>query len=270
MRAWILSDVHATPSDLRPDTITVPEADVCVVAGDASDFFDQGIDFLKRVISPFIPVVAVLGNHDFFGNSIESVLEAAQEQTAGTNIRYLENDVVVLGDVRIIGATLWTDFEILWGGGDEIQSVEERRAFAISFCRRYMLDFREIFRSDAFPDGMPGLVTSREFVSRHARSRAFIEAELAKAWSGTTLVLTHHAPSPRSLLPRFAGHPSNAAFASDLTSVINTRKPDYWVHGHIHEAADYYEHDTRVICNPRGYRHERGVNGYRPGFIIEL
>ncbi|WP_312403746.1 metallophosphoesterase [Rhizobium sp.] len=270
MRAWIISDVHASPSDLNPVAITIPKADICVFAGDASGFFEQGIDFLKRVISPAMPVVAVLGNHDFYGNSIKNVLAAARAQTADTNIRYLENEVLHLDTLRIIGATLWTDFEILWGGDDEIRNIEERRASAIKLCRRYMLDFREIFRSDAFPDGMPGLVTSRELIERHAESRAFIEAELKKDWSGTTLVLTHHAPSPRSLLPRFTGHPSNAAFASDMTSVIKEGKPDYWVHGHIHEAADYYEYDTRVICNPRGYHHERGVNRYRPGFVIEL
>ncbi|MQY49531.1 hypothetical protein GAO09_26200 [Rhizobiales bacterium RZME27] len=167
-------------------------------------------------------------------------------------------------------ATLWTDFEIPWGGNDDEFTVDERRAFAINFCRRYMLDFREIFRSDAFPEGMPGLVTSRELIARHAESRAFIKAELDKPWQGKTVVVSHHAPTPRSLIERFRGHPSNAAFASDLSEVFHRGKPDVWVHGHIHQFFDYVEGGTRIVCNAVGYRHERGTNGYRPGFVIDL
>lgn len=262
--------MHVTPSDFRPDTFTIPKADICVCAGDASGFFEQGIDFIEKVISPAMPVVAVLGNHDYFGNSIKNVLHLARERCAGSNITFLENETVFFENVRIVGATLWTDFEIPWGGNDEDLTTEDRRAFAISFCRRYMLDFREIFRSDAFPDGMPGLLTSRELIARHAESRAFIRAELDKPWQGKTVVLSHHAPSPRSLLEKFRGHPSNAAFASDLSDLFLSGKLDIWVHGHIHQFFDYVEGGTRIVCNPVGYRHERGANGYKPGFVIEL
>jgi len=140
----------------------------------------------------------------------------------------------------------------------------------VGCCRRYMLDFREIYRSPPFNDDMPGLITSREILARHAKSRAVISTELAKPWNGKTIVLTHHAPSPRSLLEQFRGHPSNAAFASDLTSTIRKGRPNFWVHGHLHQAQDYMEGETRVICNPLGYRHERGRNGYQSEFTIEI
>lgn len=26
-----------------------------------------------------------------------------------------------------------------------------------------------------------------------------------------------------------------------------------WIHGHVHESADYELNGTRIICNPKGY-----------------
>jgi hypothetical protein len=48
----------------------------------------------------------------------------------------------------------------------------------------------------------------------------------------------------------------DAAYASNLEALIMRRQPELWIHGHIHEAADYSIGDTRVVCNPRGYRHK--------------
>jgi Icc-related predicted phosphoesterase len=69
-------------------------------------------------------------------------------------------------------------------------------------------------------------------------------------------VVTHHLPHTRSLPPRFRGDPLNAAYASDLSDVIETRRPTLWVHGHAHESCDYVVRTTRVISNPRGYEDE--------------
>ena len=271
MKAWIISDLHATHADFRSNSFEIPDAEVCLCAGDIAGFIDFGLEFLKTKIAPSIPVVAVLGNHDFYGNTIDQALESARRQTLGSNIRIIENDTVEFGDVRIIGATLWTDFEIPWGGTESGDiPVGARREYALRVCVRYMLDFHEIYRSHQFSDGIPGLITSQELIHRHQQSRAFIATELAKPWTGTTVVLTHHAPSPRSLIQQYLGHPSNAAFASDMTDIIRQGRPEFWVHGHMHEYLDYLEEHTRVICNPLGYKHERGTNGFRQGLVIDL
>jgi hypothetical protein len=131
------------------------------------------------------------------------------------------------------------------------------------------MDFRLIVRSQTRPGDQSALLAPEEMLSRHWESRDFIDAELSKSFVGTTLVLTHHGISPRSLDPRFAGHVSNAAFSSDLSDLIRKRKPHFWVHGHIHRAADYIEGSTRVLCNPKGYLNEMGGNEFRPGLVIE-
>ena len=264
MKAWIMSDMHVVHAEIE-----IPQADVCLCAGDVSGFLQFGIDFLTRRIAPSMPVVMVLGNHDYFGTTIDGALAVAQEDVDGSNIFVLENESFEIDGVRIIGSTLWTDFAVPWGINEELP-VAERIETAIQFCRSYMLDFREIYGSRPYRVQPFELVTGRELITRHIESKAFISAELRKPWGGKTVVLTHHAPSPRSLLQEFNGQPSNAAFASDLTDLIQRGRPNIWIHGHIHQFHDYVEGDTRVICNPLGYRRERGQNGYRLGFVIDI
>ena len=68
------------------------------------------------------------------------------------------------------------------------------------------------------------------------------------------VVLTHHAPSYQSLHPRYAGDSElNAAYMSNLESLIDEILPQVWFHGHVHTSFDYMVGDTRVLCNPRGY-----------------
>ena len=267
MRAWLISDMHIAHVEFsRLQDISIPDADICICAGDISDFVEMSIEFLSRHISPRMSVITVLGNHDYFGNTIDGAIKTAKRK-AGGNVTVLENETFVLGDVRIIGATLWTDFEIPWGQDEEIP-LPDRREVAIQFCKRFVVDFREIYRSGWHETGMPGLLMARELIARHNASRAFINAELSLPFKGKTVILTHHAPTPWSLDPKYKGNPTNAAFVSDLTDLIEQRQPDLWVHGHVHRFFDYQIGKARVICNPRGYRREQ--TAFQPGFVIDL
>ncbi|EJC80661.1 Calcineurin-like phosphoesterase [Rhizobium leguminosarum bv. trifolii WSM2297] len=269
MKAWIISDLHSSPLDLlHRRELVVPKAEICICAGDIAGNIEHAIDFLHAEIAPHMPVVATLGNHDYYGSSIDRSLEYARKWTAGTNVHILENNTFHRDDLRIVGATLWTDFEIDAHDFGHLPA-QARRDLAARECMRYLLDFRMIHRSDARNGDDSGFITPDEMISRHLESRAYIEQELAKPFDGTTMVLTHHAISPRSLDPRFTGHISNAAFASDLSGVIYAERPHFWVHGHIHRFADYVEGGTRLLCNPRGYLGELGGSGFRPGYVVE-
>jgi Icc-related predicted phosphoesterase len=89
----------------------------------------------------------------------------------------------------------------------------------------------------------------------HQRSRLFIASAL-KADPIKTVVVTYHLPHARSIPSRFQGDLLNAAYASDLSEVIEAGRPALWVHGHTHESCDYRVGDTRIVCNPRGYHDE--------------
>ncbi|WP_260696236.1 metallophosphoesterase [Rhizobium laguerreae] len=206
MKAWIISDFHSSALDLlHRRQLIVPNADICICAGDIAGSIERAIDFLHAEIAPHMPVVAVLGNHDFYGTSIDRALEYALKWTAGTNVHILENETFERGDLRIVGATLWTDFEIEAHDFGNLP-IQARRDLAVRECMRYLLDFRLIHRSDTRAEDESGLITPNEMISRHRESRAYIARELAMPFNGTTMVLTHHAPSVRSLDPRFDRH----------------------------------------------------------------
>lgn len=270
MKIWLISDMHSSPLDLLyGNALDVPEADICVCAGDVAGSIERTMNYIFSEIAHRMPVVMTLGNHDYYGSSIEQTLDYVRSETAGTNVHVLENDEFRRVDLRIIGATLWTDYCIRAHALGHLP-IDERRAAAMEACYGMMVDFRTMRRSEGYDAARGGLLTPDELLSRHKQSRAYIESKLKEPFAGATMVLTHHAPSPKSLDHRFAGQMSNAAFASDLSSVIRKGRPTFWVHGHIHRFCDYMEAGTRVICNPLGYQRERnGWTGFRPGFVIE-
>jgi hypothetical protein len=86
------------------------------------------------------------------------------------------------------------------------------------------------------------------------------------------VVITHHAPSKRSIHPRFADSLLNACFVSDAERLVDGSRASLWIHGHTHDSFDYVLNGTRVVCNPRGYA-KNGMNENRsfdPNLAIEI
>jgi hypothetical protein len=84
--------------------------------------------------------------------------------------------------------------------------------------------------------------------------------------------VTHHAPSPMSIHPRFAGSLLNGCFVSDAERLVDARRCALWIHGHTHDSFDYRLNGARVLCNPRGYAKD-GVNEnarFDPGLVVNL
>jgi len=219
MRAWIVSDIHYSPMDALWGTpLRVPDADICICAGDISNTVSTSVAYLRRNIEPRMPVILVLGNHDYYNSSIDFALERARLQVEGTSIHLLENQSIEIGGCRFVGATLWTDFAVSVGGDEHIPP-EERRAKAFGLVPSRIADFECIFRSDPRRQNENGLVTVGEIVARHRASLSFIDRELEQPFDGHTVVVTHHAPHMQSLDPTFFGQVSSAAFASDLSDL---------------------------------------------------
>ncbi|PDT30792.1 phosphohydrolase [Rhizobium sp. L9] len=270
MRAWIISDLHYSAMDaLGGAPFRIPDADICICAGDISENISRSIAYLRREIERHMPVILVLGNHDYYNSSIDFALKTARREIEGTRIHLLENQSIEMAGCRFIGATLWTDFAVSVGDDEHIPP-EERRAKAFGLVPFSMADFSCIYRSDARRPDENGMVTVHETLERHIASRFFIDHELEKPFDGRTFVITHHAPLIQSFDPRFYGHITNAAFGSDLSDLIARRLPSVWIHGHVDKFRDYMADKTRVICNPRGYGGEREITGFRADFVIDL
>jgi len=83
----------------------------------------------------------------------------------------------------------------------------------------------------------------------HQEAIDWLDQQLNKPHAGKTVVVTHHAPSLRSIIA------NNYAYASDLEKFIANRadKINLWCHGHIHHPVDYQMSGVRIVSNPRGY-----------------
>jgi len=241
VRIHYFSDIH-----LEFGAIELPQvdADVVVAAGDIGVGL-QGLRWLARLNKP---VIYVAGNHEFYSHEYTSLLARLSEAAKGSQVCFLENGSHVIGRVRFLGCTLWTDL----GAGDE----------DVSRLESSVNDFRKI----RFRDGDYRL---HHYLSLHRRSREWLERALQTPFPGPTVVVTHHAPTfwswdnRPSALNRFA-------YCNDLRELMYRYEIAAWFHGHTHVVWDYRCADTRVLCNPRGYQGRRLVADFRADRVVEI
>ena len=229
-----------------------------VIAGDICDGFTHGYNWLERQRQRGfeLPILWVPGNHDFYACiNPHAALDAVIRDCFEIGVTVLaRGEVVEIAGVRIVGATLWTDFEV--AGSDPIDI-----ATATVWARNAMPDYRSI-------DVGLRRLRPADTLAWHRDHRATIGRRLAKDFDGPTVVITHHAPHRLSLDDPNFPDPSDGSFASDLGVMMDRYRPDLWVHGHLHWRRDYVVGDTRVICNPRGYAREHG--GFDSRFVVEV
>ncbi|CAG9223515.1 Ser/Thr protein phosphatase family protein [Paraburkholderia sabiae] len=259
MKIRVLSDLHLEND--TPEIIPHADADLVILAGDIHNHA-EGLRWAAETFDEAVPVVYVPGNHEYYDGEF-GALEAAMRDAAASidNLHYLNNETLVdpRGQWRVLGTTLWTDFDLY--GTDE-----ETRAISIAAAERVMLDYRGLIQvtwtagneanAQTLQDNTPRNLTPADTLALHRHARGWLEGELAKPFAGKTIVVTHHAPHRRSLAERYAADLASAGFVNDLPSLV--REPvALWVHGHTHTAFDYVENGTRVVCNPRGYLDRR-------------
>jgi len=234
MELHILSDIHLECERFEPPETS---ADVVILAGDIG-VGTRGIDWAKKHFD--VPVLYIPGNHEYHNPSLSMIEHLTDMQRAceGSTVMLMDNKVMVIEGVRFIGTTLWTD----------LKNFE-----SVLYCDadRIITDY-EVSRN------VGGLV---HFDSAHAqylfaRNRAWLESELAQSFTGKTVVVTHHAPSQKSIAAQYVGNDWNPCFASDLERLMDG--VDLWIHGHTHSSLDYNIKGTQLMCNPRGYPNPRG------------
>jgi Icc-related predicted phosphoesterase len=232
MKIHVLSDLHL---EFAPVVWPEVEADVVVLAGDIG-VGKHGLKWILQTIRDR-PAIYVSGNHEYYGQKIPKLTRELKELAVGTNVHFLENESAVIGDVEFFGGTLWTDFELY--GNPVLAGV----AASVE-----LTDFRRIRVEPTYRRFRP--LDARQSVPKR-------------------VVVTHHAPSARSLSPFFPNHPLNPAFASRLDELIEELAPAIWIHGHIHHPSDYRIGGTRVLANPRGYPGENR-QGFHPELVVEV
>lgn len=247
MRIHLLSDLHNEFDTYIPSVV---DADIVILAGDI-DVKGRGVQWAKQAFQ--IPVLYVLGNHEYYRGHMPRTLEKMRSSCLASHVQVLERDAVVIGGTRFLGATMWTDF-----------SATSNKPLASITAQNLMNDYRQIRAGENFRRIKPG-----DLAAEALNTRGWLLNKLAEPFSGPTVMITHHAPLLRSLAesPHASSH-LDAAYANEWIDLMGDERAALWVHGHSHTAVDYHEAGTRVVCNPRGYPNEN--TGFDPNLIIHL
>ena len=249
MRIRVLSDLHLEFGAME---LAAVDADLVVLAGDIHTKA-HGVRWANTAFE--VPVLYVLGNHEFYGQRIDRAIRECKA-AAAPHVHVLEREEIHVAGVRFLACTLWTDFRLF---GDLQQ------AHAAYLCSQVMNDFRRVHIRIA--DGY------RKFSPVHAarihrECRQWLRARLAEGDPARTVVVTHHAPHRGSLVPEFAHDLLSAAYVSDLSQFMGT--VPLWIHGHTHASFDYRVGNTRVLCNPRGYTPDDLNPEFDPTLFVEV
>ncbi len=245
MKLRILSDLHL---EFGPFDYVRGGEDVLILAGDIG-LGVAGMKWIKSIDHP--NTIMIAGNHEFYKHDINETLRNLKSESTDI-ISFVENDIIIIDDVRFICATLWTDYNLY---GSIVKSK--------MICQLGINDHRLIRKGNYVfsPD-------DAEII--YKTSQSFIEKSLRDNFDGRTIVITHHLPSEISINPMYSKDELNPAYASNLDYLFYDYKIDLWIHGHTHSSCDYMLDKTRVVCNPRGYV-GHGLNpDFNPNLIVEI
>ncbi len=263
MKIHLLSDLHLELSSYPYDQEALRQADVVVLAGDI-DVGTAGLFFAEELLqaAPHVQIIYVAGNHEHYGFDLPKNLSSFRELTSNhPQIHFLENQEAMIGGVRFLGATLWTNFELYTDGPNDEFGVVLNKGNGTWGLH----DFSVIgYNGRRFsPD---------DSLALHRASVAWFREKLDTPFEGKTVVVSHHAPSEGSVAARFYEHPLTPCFVSKLDHLV--AQADLWLHGHTHDSFCYEVEGTRVVCNPRGYAYSADSlpenMDFDPGLLIEI
>lgn len=181
-------------------------------------------------------VVYVPGNHEYYGGEVSQCddwLDAFAARFGITRLR--AGQAVEIAGLRIVGDTLWSDFD-------------RGSAQAMEIIGQSMNDYHHMITA---PDG--GYWTPEHAFEHHHDALAKLTASLAES-DAPTVVVTHHCPSWRCHNTARYGPEMAPGYCTDLESlIIDNPQIRYWFCGHTHERGLIGIGETMIAMNARGY-----------------
>mgnify|MGYP000294817738 CR=1 FL=1 len=238
----ILSDLHLELLGYIP--VIKKTANNLILAGDIGDpSEDIYINFIEKCSKLYEKVFLIKGNHECYDKTVKETDEMINDICKKyNNIYYLNNSHIDIGDIRIIGCTLWSE-------------ISDENKSEIS-C--YISDFNKIKK---------WCVELNNY--QHYKDICFIDKHTKECIENKLklIVITHHSPVLNSILDNYKGSDLNEAFQSDLSEMI--KKPiKLWIYGHTHYSKYHVINDIPVVSNQFGYEEEDSE--YHDKFIFIL
>jgi len=256
MKIAYCSDLHL---EVGKDAIDfdLPDADILLLAGDICSPFDlrdayefayisgRQRNFLRDISKKYKNVYWVMGNHEYWDNSLTGAFKDINDfmvENNITNIEVTSRDTFSLNGVLLIIATLWTDVD----KGNYVQTL----------CGDYMRDYEKItVKNPINPELLGRHLRIEDTIEFHKQHRQFIKNCLPLSHV-PKIVMTHHCPvltpnkpkTERDTLKWFY-------YCTDMEDIIlDNPSIKYWIHGHDHSVSEYDIGQTKLLSNCRGYK----------------
>lgn len=221
MKFKFVSDVHLEhPGQGYLMPPMMENEDFFIIAGDLSTHVDRSlaIEYMEKYLKyGGKKVVYILGNHDYYGSSIEDV-NKYWEEFKGYNDKIMVVDhrakYIEIDQYLVVFATLWCD-------------ITEAPDWMLS----YMRDFDMIYN-----------FTKDYEITLHKDSLRSIQEIIDNNPDKKVIVITHHAPIKNGSLKY-----SNIFFYNSLHKFIELNNNIVtWYHGHTHEETSFKYHNTTI------------------------
>lgn len=215
------------------------------------------VDFFEKECAKYNHVLYVMGNHEHYHGRFDRTYEELKSRLP-SNVVLLENDLVEINGIVFLGASLWTNCN----KGDGLTM----------FHLKGMMNDYKVIQNYYPAKNVYHKLTPERTYEEHRKTMQWLRLMLSEHREKPVVVITHHAPSFKSVPPQFV-HDTlmNGGYASDLSEdILDNDNIRYWIHGHMHDPVDYEIGSTRVLANPRGYEGWDGPRSFRPDCSFEL
>lgn len=252
MKIQILSDLHLEFAGYK---VPKTNADVIVFAGDifvgkrAANFFQTELKRQQK------PLIYVFGNHEFYHNDIDRVVQFWRKfESEHENFHLLNSDskhTLQMKDVFFFGSTFWTNFD---NGNSNVKIIAENT----------MNDFHLI-------DKNSNTFSVNDAMEENLKCRTLLQSFLSKTKNQKKVVITHHSPSFLTIENKFKDNLLNSAYCNQMDELIENNDISVWIFGHQHHHTDLMIGNTRLVSNPRGYfGYEKCAKTFSGDFCVEI
>lgn len=251
MRKLFSEEVYGAIDVLTPPT---KHLDVLMLAGDICEF--RFPDIWERILgqasSYAEQVVVVDGNHEHWRTKYQYMPEhVAKLEAKFPNVKFLNNESLVVGDVEIFGGCFWTDF----GKNDYIMmEVSDRYSTKLSDRNIQKIKWRK---------GGTRNIRATDIQLLAMKAKDAVAKWLDTDSKGKVRVLLSHYPpvgdkvhidNSNGKIPEDMLEDLKKIEYNDMTDLLSQHSDVIVAHGHLHGVESYISNETGnpVFTNPRG------------------